>query len=311
MAHNGYRRRGSIGGALILIAAGIFFLILNLHPDLDAWSIVRRYWPVLLIAIGLGYIWDALMDRRYSEPNAPRHHSATPIAVLIILIFFCFAVWHGRNSRPVQHDAQSVSLQGVQSVTANIDIPAGSLDVAGGASVNQLLNADFDYHESDGEPRVEYEVSGGHGDLSITQENKMHLHFATSRNDWQLRFADNVPMDLNVQIGAGSSNFRMQGLGVKNLDVQAGVGQMNLDLTGPRKSDLHVDIHGGVGSAVIRLPKDVGVRVHASGGIGSVSPHGLTREGDDYVNDALGKTPATIDLTIEGGIGSVSLRTDE
>jgi hypothetical protein len=86
---------------------------------------------------------------------------------------------------------------------------------------------------------------------------------------------------------------------------------MNLDLTGPRKSDLHVDIHGGVGSAVIRLPKDVGVRVHASGGIGSVSPHGLTREGDDYVNDALGKTPATIDLTIEGGTGSVNLRTDE
>ena len=311
MAQNGYKRRGSIGGALIVIALGIFFLIINLHPDLDAWSIVRRYWPVLLIAVGVGYMWDALMDRRYSEPNAPRHHSGTPIAVLIILIFFGFAVWHGRNSRPVQHDTQSVSLQGAQSVTANIDIPAGSLDVAGGASATELLNANFDYHEADGQPRVEYEVSGDHGDLSITQENKTHLHFATSRNDWQLRFADNVPMDMNVQIGAGSSNLRLQGLGVKNLEVQAGVGQMNLDLTGPRKSDLHVDIHGGVGSAVIRLPKDVGVRVHASGGIGSVSPHGLTRDGDDYVNNALGKTPATIDLTIEGGIGSVNLRTDE
>jgi N-terminal domain of toast_rack, DUF2154/Domain of unknown function (DUF5668) len=311
MPQNGYKRRGSIGGALIVIAVGIFFLIINLHPDLDAWSIVRRYWPVLLIAIGLGYIWDALMDRRYSDPNAPRHRSGGSVAALIILIVFGIAVWHGRYSRPSLHDSQEVSLQGAQSVTANIDIPSGSLDVAGGASANQLLNANFDYHESDGQPRIEYEVSGGHGDLSITQENKMHLHFATSRNDWQLRFADNVPMDMNVQIGAGSSNFRLQGLSVKNLDVQTGVGQLDLDLTGPRKSDLHVDIHGGVGEAVIRLPKDVGVRVHASGGIGSVSPHGLTREGDDYVNAALGKTPAAIDLTIEGGIGSVSLRTDD
>jgi hypothetical protein len=309
--HNGYKRRGSIGGALIVIAVGIFFLIINLHPDLDAWSIIRRYWPVLLIAIGVGYMWDALMDHRHSDPSAPRQHSGAPVAVLIILILFGFAVWHGRNSRPTLHDTQDVSLQGAQSVTANIDIPAGSLDMSGGASVNQLLNANFDYHEADGQPRVEYEVSGGHGDLSITQENKSHLHFATSRNDWQLRFADNVAMDMNVQIGAGSSNLRLQGLSVNNLEVQAGVGQMNLDLTGPRKSDLHVDIHGGVGSAVIHLPKDVGVRVHASGGIGSVSPHGLTREGDDYVNAALGKTPATIDLTIEGGIGSVSLRTDE
>jgi hypothetical protein len=310
MAQDCFKRRGSIGSALIVIAVGIFFLIINLHPDLDAWSIVRRYWPVLLIAIGLGYIWDALMDRRYSEPNAPRHHSGAPVAVLVILIVFGFALWRGRYSGPILHDTQEVSLQGAQSVTTNIDIPAGSLDVAGGASANQLLNANFDYHEADGQPRTDYSVSGGHGDLSITQENKMHLHFATSRNDWQLRFADNLPMDMNVQIGAGSSNLRLQGLGVKNLDVQAGVGQMTLDLTGPRKSDLHVDVHGGVGSAVIRLPKDVGVRVHASGGIGSVSPHGLTRDGDDYINAVLGKTPATIELTIEGGIGSVSLQSD-
>jgi hypothetical protein len=311
MPLNGYKRRGSIGGALIVIAVGIFFLIMNLHPELDAWSIARRYWPVLLIAIGLGYIWDALMDRGPSDSNAPRHHSGAPIAVLIILIIFGLAIWRGRNPRTVLRDTQEVSLQGAQSVTANIDIPAGSLDVAGGASANQLLNASFDYHESDGQPRIEYEVSGGHGDLSIAQQNKMHLHFATSRNDWQLRFADNVPIDMNVQIGAGSSNLRLQGLAVKNLDVQAGVGQLNLDLTGPRKSDLHVDIHGGVGTAVIRLPTNVGVRVHASGGIGSVSPHGLTRDGDDYVNDVLGKTPATIELTIEGGIGSVSLQTGQ
>jgi hypothetical protein len=311
MAQNCFRRRGSIGGALIVIAIGIFFLVINLHPDLDAGSIVRRYWPVLLIAIGVGYMWDALMDRKYSEPGAPRHHSGAPIAVLIILIFFGIAVWQGRKSRPVLHQTQDVGLQGAQSVTTNIDIPAGSLDVAGGASANQLLNASFDYHESDGQPLVAYSVAGGHGDLSITQENKLNVHFALARNDWQLRFADSVPMDMNVQIGAGSSNLRLQGLSVKNLDVQTGVGQLDLDLTGPRKSDLHVDVHGGVGSAVIRLPKDVGVRVHASGGIGSVSPHGLTRDGDDYVNSALGKTPATIDLTIEGGIGSVSLRMDE
>ena len=309
MAHNGYKRRGSIGGALIVIAVGIFFLVINLHPDLDAWSIIGRYWPVLLIAIGLGYIWDAWMDRTYSQADGPRHHTGAPVAVLVVLILLGFALWHGRNSRPVLHATRDVSSQGAQFVTTNIDIPSGSLDVAGGAS--QLLNANFDYHESDGAPRVEYSVSGGRGDLSITQENKLHVHLAIARNDWQLRFADNVPMDMNVQIGAGSSNLRLQGLSVKNLDVQAGSGQLNLDLTGPRKSDLHVDIHGGVGSAVIRLPKDVGVRVHASGGIGSVSPHGLKREGDDYVNDVLGKTPATIDLTIEGGIGSISLRTDQ
>ena len=37
---------------------------------------------------------------------------------------------------------------------------------------------------------------------------------------------------------------------------------------------------------------------------------GLTREGDDYVNAVVGKTPATIDVTIEGGIGANYLQVE-
>ena len=86
-----------------------------------------------------------------------------------------------------------------------------------------------------------------------------------------------------------------------------GAGQMLLDLNGPRKQNLSVDIHGGVGQARIRLPKDVGVRAHATGGIGSVNTHGFTKQGDDYVNTAYGKTPTSIDLSVEGGIGEIDL----
>jgi hypothetical protein len=309
MAQNGYSKRGSFTGALIVIAVGVFFLIINMRPELDAWSVIVRYWPVILIAIGLGKMWDAWLDRKYSsDPTGPRHSSGAPIAILIILLVLGLALWHGRTKSAPIHDVQQVSLQGAQSVTTNIEIPTGSLDVSGGAG--QLLDASFNYREQDGKPRVEYSVSDGRGDLSITQDVVHHVRFATTHNDWQLRFANNVPMDMNVQVGAGHSDLRLQGLSVNNLSVNVGVGQMNLDLTGPRKADMHVDIHGGVGSAVIRLPKDVGVRVHASGGIGAVNPHGLTHDNGEYVNAALGKTPATIDVTIEGGIGSISLQVE-
>jgi hypothetical protein len=115
-------------------------------------------------------------------------------------------------------------------------------------------------------------------------------------------------LDLKIQIGAGESNLRLQGLNVGTLDVNIGAGQLRLDLTGPRKTNLNVVVHGGVGAATIRLPKDVGARVHASGGIGAVHAGGLTREGDDYVNAVLGKTPATIDISIAGGVGAINLQ---
>src|SRR5277367_3396331 len=305
MANRQYRRRPSIAGGLIVVTVGIIFLIANLQPDLDFWSIAMRYWPVILIVIGLGKIFDAFRIRNDGATDAdgqPRGNNDLGIilAMLVLLAFVVVAVTHGHGRVVILRDLQSIDLQSAKTVTANIDMPSGTLDLAGGAS--KLLDANFAYRDRDGKPQTNYTVSKDEGILDITQENLSHVHLAGSGNDWRLRFSGGVPIDFNLNLGAGKGNVNLQGLDVAHADLKVGVGRLDLDLTGPRKSDLHVDIHGGVGTADIRLPKDVGVRVHASGGIGDVSQHGLTREGDDYVNDALGKTPATIDLTIEGGI---------
>jgi len=55
------------------------------------------------------------------------------------------------------------------------------------------------------------------------------------------------------------------------------------------------------------LPRQVGVVVRASGGIGSVSAHGFRHDGDEYTNEAYGKSAASIHLKVEGGIGQINL----
>lgn len=306
MAQDDHSQRGSFTGALVVIAIGVFFLFVNLHPGPDVWwYVLSHYWPVFLIIIGLGKMWDAWMDRARPNGTARRDHFGAPIAVLIVALLLGLALWRGRTTRGNLHDTHEIALQGAQSVTANLEIPAGKLDLSGGAA--QLLDAEFNYLAEDGKPAVDYSVANGRGDLQITQESKRHIQFATRPNDWVLRFADAVPLELNIRMGAGESNLRLQGLNVSSLDINIGAGQLRLDLTGPRKNNLNVVIHGGVGAASIRLPKDVGVRVHASGGIGAVTSGGLAREGDDYVNAVEGKTPATIDVSIAGGIGAINL----
>jgi hypothetical protein len=86
-----------------------------------------------------------------------------------------------------------------------------------------------------------------------------------------------------------------------------GAGQVDVDLTGDRKSDLNAVINGGVGQATIHLPSRVGVIATAKGGIGSINVSGLEHDGGDYVNRVYGKTPATIRLRVEGGIGQIRL----
>lgn len=332
MGGNRFRQRSSISGALIVIAVGVFLLIVNMKPDLDAWNVIRHYWPVAIILIGLGKIWEAFMYRRppedsanytpaggatgVSSPNSPAagakyaryqdpHPNAMPYVVLVIVVLLCVAMWRSSKVSAEVHDSQTVELGAAKAVTAIVNAPAGKVQISGGA--DQLLLADFKYRPPDGKPSVEYSVQNDRGDLSINQQSQYHIHFATARNDWLLRFADNVPLDLDFTIGAGEGNIDLRGMDVRSLTLKGGVGQINLDLSGPRKSSLDGMIKGGIGTVKVRLPKEVGVRVHAKGGIGDVSGHGLTEHDGEYTNSLTGLSPVTVNLEIEGGIGTVDL----
>jgi hypothetical protein len=312
MPETDHRPSRPIWGAIVLIALGVMLLLANLGFGVNVWWLLARFWPLILIFLGIGGIIDYFRVR--SDPSAASIKTSIPTSIpligliaIVILVGLAFAHHHRDRGRQ-QHEDRSVDLGGATSVHAHINMPAGQLNISSGGPA--LLDSHFDYSDSDGEPQVNYEVAGGAGDLEISQTQPT-VHFGTSNNTWQLNFAQNVPLDLSLDMGAGQGDVNLQGLDVTNLKINLGAGQMDVDLRGPRTTDLDADIEGGVGQGTIRLPKDVGVRVHADGGLGTISTHGLTRDGDDYVNDALGKSPATIHLKVEGGVGTIDLDADQ
>lgn len=319
-------RRRSFAGPVLLIALGITFLLANILPDFDPWPITVRFWPLALICLGLGMIWDSYYRHEHSgqapDPAAGPWISGTSVAWILVLTFFILAVWHGgarhrgwdwdqRHFGPsahYSHDTQSVDLQGAKSVSADLQLGAGTLSLSGGSE--HLLDADFRYPRFQGKPTVDYQVSGSHGQLTLTQSSQDRVNFGHGDNDWDLRLGADIPIDMKINMGAGESNLRLNGVNLSRLDIQMGVGELHLDLTGERKSNLEANIQGGVGSATIHLPSSVGVHVNAEGGIGAVNTHGLKRDGDAYVNDAYGKSPTNIDMTIHGGVGEINLFED-
>jgi N-terminal domain of toast_rack, DUF2154/LiaI-LiaF-like transmembrane region len=310
MPQDGAPRQRSLVFPIILITLGALFLYANWRPSFDPWTMLATYWPLILIFLGLGKIWD--MTRRRQDPNAPRSSSVgATIGILAFILVLIALTWHGRVfsrgrgfSSASRHDTQTIDLQGAKSVRVGVDMGAGQITLRGGAS--HLLDANFDYYENEGTPRVEYTVDGGVGNLHISQE-QMHTTFGRTHNDWSLNLGNQVPLDLRIDMGAGEGDLRLRDLDVTNLSLNMGAGRVEVDLTGDRKHDLRADIEGGVGQAIIRLPRKVGVIVNASGGIGTIDTNGLRHNGDDYVNDAYGKSPVTIHLKVEGGVGQISL----
>jgi N-terminal domain of toast_rack, DUF2154/Domain of unknown function (DUF5668) len=296
----------SITGALILIAIGVFFLILNFRPQINPWPILFRYWPLILIFIGVGKIFDSFVFRDRNGAPPGDHISGVSVAFVALILIFGLAIWRGHEveGNELVHDTHSVALLGAKEVNVDIDMPEGQLTLTGGNS--GLLDSDFSYDREEGKPAVDYSVNGGRGQLTITQEGH-YIHFGGTRNDWNLHFGGEEPLDLSLKLGAGESDLDFRNLNLQHLQVNIGAGQMTLDLTGPRTSNLDATIQGGVGSATIRLPKDVGVIVHASGGIGTVNTDDLMNQDGAYVNAAYGKSPTSINLQVHGGIGEIDL----
>jgi N-terminal domain of toast_rack, DUF2154/LiaF transmembrane domain len=305
MANDTSRQRGPLTGALLLIIAGLVFLYANLRPDWNPWPLISRYWPVVLILLGLGKLWDVLRSPGPSGGAPPkRRHTGEFFALLILLVLLAAAFYRGHSSSRIVHQTKSVDLQHATSVRASVDMSAGDLNISGGAA--KLLDASFDYSEADGKPEVSYDESGQDGHLTIS-ENDRRPHFARDEQRWQLRMNNDAVHDLKIQMGAGQGTLNLSGIHLKRLDVEIGAGEIIADLTGDWNQDVDVQVQGGVGNARIRLPKNVGVRVRAQGGIGSISVDGLRHDGEYYVNDAYGKSPVTMKVDVQGGIGEIRL----
>lgn len=212
----------------------------------------------------------------------------------------------GQGVGELQRESRAVDPENAQSVRAELRMGAGELKVTGAADA--LMEADFSYNVADWKPQVNYEVSGETGELSVEQGSGEDGSLGgDARNEWDLHFNDDAPINLSVQMGAGESDLDLDSLALTGLDLRMGAGETTVDLTGDYTRDFDATVEGGVGEATVLLPSDVGARVRAEGGLGQINAEGLQREGDSYVNDAYGESDVTLEVDIQSGIGEINL----
>ena len=207
---------------------------------------------------------------------------------------------HDHLSGRAETITRSVQLGEAKFVQVQIHMGAGELRLAGGAS--DLLEGDFTSEHPTLEPKINYQVSGDRGMLSVRQP---------TGGEMDIRLRNDVPMDLEVKLGAGESKLIVGSLDLRRLNVNVGVGECTVDLAGDWKENLKALIKGGIGEATVLLPEDTGVRVSAHGGIGEICRGPLMQKGDAFVNEAYGKTPVTLDIEVKGGIGQINLELAE
>jgi hypothetical protein len=177
--------------------------------------------------------------------------------------------------------------------------------VTGGAK--KLLEADFTYNVAKLKPEVEFTD----GTLVVQHPDvrgyRTLQDIRDFRNEWDLRLNNDVPMNLSLEMGAGTSDLQLADLSLTGLDVMLGAGECTLDLSGDWARDLRASVNTGASRVTLRLPKNVGVHVEIVPGASVVTTFGLKQDGNAYVNDAYGVSSVSLQVVMETGIGQINL----
>ncbi|MDO9100055.1 MAG: toast rack family protein [Caldisericota bacterium] len=256
------------------------------------------------------------------------------VALLIVGSLYAFGAfsedsWWNRDKDggTLRTEQKTVGRGQALSADVTIDQAVGSLDVRGGAS--SLMEAEFKYDRDSWKPIVDFVLSGTEGRLSVRQpKNSVTGVIGNVHNDWSIVFNQEIPMTMDVTVGAGDSNIDLSDLQVttlavqtgasdteikgspstmRSIDVKAGVGKVVLDLTGDWKQDVAVQVRGGVGSVELIVPRSVGTVLDVQRGLGGVTATGFEKSGNTYSNSSYGTTSTTIRIDVSVGVGSVSI----
>ncbi len=294
--------RSSLFGPIVLIGLGIMLLLGNLDViNLNFWELLFRFWPIFLVAAGL----DILLGRRAN--------GGALIALMLLLGVVFGAIWLGYVETTVPFGAvrgESVvqTLDGASLAEVTIASSVSQMRLAAGQGVETLLDGTIALHPNE-ELEREFTVDAGTAHYTLESGSRSLILPSFGRSNdgmWDLHLNRLIPTDLTVSTGVGSATLNLQALTLKGLKVDAGVGKVEITL--PDTGNFKAEINGGVGGIVIKVPATIAMRIEASTGLGSVRVDGdYIREGNIYQSANYATALNRVDLTVTGGIGSLTV----
>lgn len=301
MGLDGLLKGDGLVGAIFILALGVVFLLSNLGMlALNIWEVILRLWPLLLVAIGL----DILVGRR-SRVGAL-------IGMVILLAALFGALWFMGVGVPSGQTLQGeqISQPFVDAAGASIDLEkgAGSINLASTSESGSLVTGTVETRDNN-ELTQDFSIQGDQAIYKLEENDGPNVFIPGRDNnfEWELGLAREIPIDLEVSMGAGELTLDLNDLLINSLDVSLGVGQTTVTL--PETSSFSGSVDSAIGQIVIIVPRGVGLRVQAGTGISSVQvPDGYQKQERTYTSPGYSNAEHRIELNLSQAIGSVVIK---
>ena len=294
------RRRGLPLGGILLIVAGVVLLLqmLDVLPW-DIWWNIWRFWPVLLVMLGVGI----LLGRR-----VPLLSSAIAASLLVGAVGG--AAWITYN----QDDGETVTelkepLGNAMSLDLTLRFGAGTITLGElPAGSPNLVEAVFRGAGPSSGANSTLDHSGDRVDLILENVSQGFWRPSTN-NAWEIKIAQGVAVNLIAQSGASDMDLDLEMLDVTNLDLDAGAADVDVILPGKTEfTSVSIDI--GAADLRVTVPQGVAARIDTDTALSSVSIDQSRFPKTNGHNQSPGYDTAQyrVDLNIDAGVASIQVR---
>ena len=287
---------------IILLFLGIVFLLqaLDVLPW-GLWGTLWRFWPVLIIIIGLNILL--------------RHYSRWVVSVLIFaLLWACLggAYWQYEPPTGTVTKSYSEPLADLESASIAIDFDGGSL------SLQSLPRRSLSYgpdlvevysNTKGGNIEANFHEQNGAGSLQLSAKGIKRFFWSGPWNNWEALLTQNIPLTLDIKSSASSLSLDLSQLLTPEVLVELNAG--NCKVTAPSSAGTtYMNIDANVANVEVIIPAGVAARVQPDTNLTDfgVDESRFHRDGDYYVSDDFGSNENRIELKIKCNVGKVHVK---
>jgi hypothetical protein len=283
-------RREGVAWPILLIGAGVFFLLNNFGPRVwISWTQIIQLWPVLLIAAGIDLVFKG------------ESIWFTVGGVILTIVLIGGSIWIVREGFQVAADyaeIREVFSEGSEEMEIDLSLGAGEFILGSETLDNVLIVGNvtpdkFQDDFTDKTGKIVYQL----------EHNEPRFYPHTAR--WELDLTDLLAADLIVNNGAGEMILALEDLELRSLDVNQGVGRLVISL--PEMESEDVLIKQAVGTIYIQIPDEISVAIDAQNGLSKVNfPADFELEDGYYVSPGASRSNADLFIVVEQAIGLIT-----
>ena len=232
------------------------------------------------------------------------------LLIAIALVYFGMRMLFLSSYQRDMENAKSfvIPLEGAARAKIELQHALGKVEVVGGSTDGMIIDG---HCTGDVAPSAKLQGDLLTATISVPHKLAPMLIFPWNWKPyhWRLGINPNIPVEMHIESGLSDSQIDLSILQVTKLRVETGLGSTNITM--PSNAGFtDAKIKTGLGSADIGIPNGVAARIRIDGGLGDsdINTHRFPKNGKYYQSPDYETAANKIDLKIEYGLGSVSVK---